>query len=112
MSSQNCVDNDEINKCTKILKRKEQHTEREINSTVNIDVQTEITTEQKDIENYKNEKKIQANSIKQKKQKKYMQKIKQYRNMKVCVVKMKQQLKNKKHKSSRSQTIETEYKMI
>ena len=57
MSSQNCVDNDEINKCTKILKRKEQHTEREINSTVNIDVQTEITTEQKDIENYKNEKK-------------------------------------------------------
>ena len=101
MSSQNCVDNDEINKCTKILKRKEQHTEREINSTVNIDVQTEITTEQKEIENlkvlleekehkinileetqsknettisvmekeienYKNEKQIQANSIKQK----------------------------------------------
>ena len=66
MSSQNCVDNDEINKCTKILKKKEQHTEREINSTVNIDVQTEITTEQKEIKNYKNEKKILANSIKQK----------------------------------------------
>ena len=66
MSFQNCVDNDEINKCTKILKRKEQHTEREINSTVNIDVQTEITTEQKEIKNYKNEKKILANSIKQK----------------------------------------------
>ena len=31
-----------------------------------------------------------------------MQKTKQYRNMKVCVVKMKQQLKNKKHKSNRS----------
>ena len=52
-SCQNCVDNDEINKCTKILKKKEQHTEREINSTVNIDVQTEITTEQKEIENLK-----------------------------------------------------------
>ena len=98
---QNCVDNDEISKCTKLLKEKEQHNEGEINSTVNIDVQTEITTEQKEIENlkvlleekehkinileetqsknettisvmgkeienYKNEKQIQANSIKQK----------------------------------------------
>ena len=35
-----------------------------------------------------------------------MQKTKQYRNMKVCVVKTKQQSKNKKHKSNRSQTIE------
>ena len=66
MSSQNCVDNDEINKCTKILKRKEQHTEREINSTVNIDVQTEITTEQKDIENYKNEKKSKPTQLNKK----------------------------------------------
>ena len=98
---QNCVDNDEISKCTKILKKKEKHNEGEINSTVNIDVQTEITAEQKEIENlkvlleekerkinileetqsknettisvmekeienYKNEKQIQANSIKQK----------------------------------------------
>ena len=98
---QNCVDNDEISKCTKLLKEKEQHNEGEINSTVNINVQTEITTEpkeienlkvlleekehkinileetqsknettisvmEKEIENYKNEKQIQANSIKQK----------------------------------------------
>ena len=109
-SCQNCVDNDEISKYTKILKKNEQHSEGEINSTVNIDVQTEITTEQKEIENlkvlleekehkinileetqsknettisviekeienYKNEKQIQGNSIKQK-QKKYMQKTK------------------------------------
>ena len=100
-SCQNCVDNDEISKYTKILKKNEQHNEGEINSTVNIDVQTEITTEpkeienlkvlleekehkinileetqsknettisvmEKEIENYKNEKQIQANSIKQK----------------------------------------------
>ena len=51
-------------------------------------------------------KQIQLN----KKQKKYMQKTKQYRNMKICVVKMKQHLKNKK--LSQSQTIEGEYKMI
>ena len=52
---QNCVDNDEISKCTKILKKKEKHDEGETNSTVNIDVQiqTEITTEQKEIENLK-----------------------------------------------------------
>ena len=31
--------------------------------------------------------------------------------MKISVIKMKQQLKNKKHKSNESQTIETEYKM-
>ena len=123
-SCQNCVDNDEISKCTKILKKKE-HNEEEVNSTVNIDVQTEITTEQKEIENlkvlleekehkinileetqsknettisvikeetqnYKNKKQIQANSIKKKTQKKYMQKTKQYRIMKISVVKMKQ----------------------
>ena len=55
--------------------------------------------------------KIQTNSIKQKINK-YMQKTKQYRNMKICVVKMKQQLKNKKHKLNQSQTIKVEYKMI
>ena len=42
-----------------------------------------------------------------KKQKKYMQKTKQYRSMKICVVKMKEQLKNKKLKSNQSQTIQT-----
>ena len=52
-SCQNCVDNDEISKYTKILKKNEQHNEGEINSTVNIDAQTEITTEQKEIENLK-----------------------------------------------------------
>ena len=31
--------------------------------------------------------------------------------MKISVIKMKQQLKNKKHKPNQSQTIETEYKM-
>ena len=31
--------------------------------------------------------------------------------MKIRVVKMKRQLKNKKHKSNQSQTIEIEYKM-
>ena len=41
-----------------------------------------------------------------------MQKTKQYRIMKISVVKMKQQLKNKKNKSNQSHTIETEYKMI
>ena len=38
-SCQNCVDNDEISKYTKILKKKEQHNEGETNSTVNIDTQ-------------------------------------------------------------------------
>ena len=52
-------------------------------------------------------KQIQLN----KKQKKYMHKTKQYRDKKISVIKMKQQLKNKKHKSNESQTIETEYKM-
>ena len=32
--------------------------------------------------------------------------------MKICVVKMKQQSKTKKHKSNQSQTIEAESKMI
>ena len=41
-----------------------------------------------------------------------MQKAKQYRIMKINVVKLKQRLKNKKLKSNQSQTIETEYKMI
>ena len=46
-------------------------------------------------------KQIQLN----KKQKKYIQKTKQYRNMKICVVKMKQQSKNKKLKSNQSPDI-------
>ena len=41
-----------------------------------------------------------------------MQKAKQYRIMKINVVKLKQRLKNKKLKSNQSQTIKTEYKMI
>ena len=53
-------------------------------------------------------KQIQLN----KKQKKCMQKAKQYRIMKINVVKLKQRLKNKKLKSNQSQTIKTEYKMI
>ena len=52
-SCQNCVNNDEISEYTKILKKKEQHNEGESNSTINNDVQTEITTEQKEIENLK-----------------------------------------------------------
>ena len=142
-SCQICVGNDEISKYTKIIKKKEQHNEGEINTTVNIDVQTEITTEQKEIknlkvlleekeykinifeetqskdqtiisvmekkiENYKNETITQLN----KKQKKYMHKTKQYRNMKIYAVKLKQQLKNKKHKSNQSQTIKAKYKII
>ena len=51
-SCQNFVDN-EISKCTKVLKKKEQHNEGEVNSTANTGVQTEITTEQKEIENLK-----------------------------------------------------------
>ena len=46
-----------------------------------------------------------------KKQKKYIQNAKQYRIMKIRVINMKQQLKNKKHKSNQSQRIETECKM-
>ena len=38
-SCQNCVNNNEISKYTKILKKKEQHNEGESNSTINIDVQ-------------------------------------------------------------------------
>ena len=92
---------DEISKYTQILNKKEQHNEEKTNNTLNIDMQTEITTEKKEIENlkilleekehkinileetqsenettisvmkeeienYKNEKQIQANSIKQK----------------------------------------------
>ena len=73
--------------------------------------ETTISVIKEEIENYKNKKQIQANSIK-KNQKKYMQKTKQYRIMKISVVKMKQRLKNKKNKSNQSHTIETEYKMI
>ena len=50
---QNCVDNDEISKYSKMLNKKEQHNEEETNNTVNIDIQTEITTEEKEIENLK-----------------------------------------------------------
>ena len=46
-SCRNCVDKDEISKYTKILNKKEQHYEEKTNNTVNIDIQTEITTEKK-----------------------------------------------------------------
>ena len=47
-SCQNCVDNDEISKYTKILnKKKEKHNEEETNNTVDIDLETEIATEEK-----------------------------------------------------------------
>ena len=52
-SWKNCVDNDETSKYTNILKKKEQHNEGEIDSTVNIVIQTEILTEQNEIENLK-----------------------------------------------------------
>ena len=50
---QNFVGKDEISKYTKILNKKEQHNEEKTNNTVNIDIQIEITTEQKEIENLK-----------------------------------------------------------
>ena len=52
-SYQNCVDNDEMSKYTKILNKQEQYNERETNNTVNFDIQREITTEEKEIENLK-----------------------------------------------------------
>ena len=51
-SCQNCVDNGEISKYTKILKKKK-HNEGEINNTVNIGITSEITAEQKEFENLK-----------------------------------------------------------
>ena len=51
-SCQNCVDNNEINKHTKILK-KEQQNEGETNNTVNADIQTDITTKDREMENLK-----------------------------------------------------------
>ena len=146
-SCQNCVGNDEISKYTKMFNKKEQYNEEEINNTVNIEIQIEITIEEKEmknllsienllksmkllleekehkinileetqsktettisvmkeeIENFKNEKKKSKQTQLNKKRKKYMQKIKQYRYriMKISVVKMIQQLKNKKRKSN------------
>ena len=65
----------------------------------------------KEIENYKNEKQIQANSIKQKTEEIHAQNktIQEYENM--CS-KNGTIIKNKKHRSNQSQTIEAEYKMI
>ena len=123
-SCQNCADNDEISKYTKMLNRDEWHNKGETNNTVNIDIQTKVTTEEKEIENlkvllgekqhkinileetqyknettisvmkeeiekYKNEKQFQTKSIKQKTEKIHA-KNKQYRKMKIRVVKMKQ----------------------
>ena len=64
-----------------------------------------------EIENYKTEKQIQTNSIKQKTEEIHAKNktIQEYENM--CS-KMKQQLKNKKHELNQSQTFEAEYKMI
>ena len=52
-SCQNCVDIDEISKYNKIPNKKEQHNKGETNNIVNIDIQTEITTVKKEIENLK-----------------------------------------------------------
>ena len=42
-----------MSKYTKILNKQEQYNERETNNTVNFDIQREITTEEKEIENLK-----------------------------------------------------------
>ena len=107
-----------------MLNKDEWHNKGETNNTVNIDIQTKVTTEEKEIENlkvllgekqhkinileetqyknettisvmkeeiekYKNEKQFQTKSIKQKTEKIHA-KNKQYRKMKIRVVKMKQ----------------------
>ena len=50
-SCQNCVGNDEISKYTKMFNKKELYNEEEINNTVNIEIQIEITTEEKEMKN-------------------------------------------------------------
>ena len=64
-----------------------------------------------EIENYKTEKQIQTNSIKQKTEEIHAKNktIQEYENM--CS-KNGTIIKNKKHRSNQSQTIEAEYKMI
>ena len=66
---------------------------------------------EKEIENYKNEKQIQANSIKQKTEEIHTKNktIQEYENM--CS-KNGTKIKNKNHRSNQPQTIETESKMI